>query len=359
MNDRTRKTAGRSAFFRGEDGMRRTDEELAMQKQRSEERKAAGSMPFRFYVPVGETRRIIIVDDKPDFFMYEHSLKDKDGKWGRLFSGCVKTFDNCPVCKVAERESYYAMVLTCIDLTPFQLRDGTDVEFSRKLLIVKPAQQKKFLRFYNKEGTLYGAMFEMTRDGEKDSAIGNDIEFVEFVDEDELLTYHRSWKDKDGKKHSENCFEPYVYEDLFEEPDVEKLRALVGGEPTPGSRASDDRALGRRSTAGKKPRRGDDDWEEADDDAPFDGGTRRKDVDKAPPTRTGRRTAPRDVDEDEDEDEAPPPRSRRGARDAEKPPARASRRSAPEPDDEPPARTRRTREPVEEDEAPPPRRPRR
>lgn len=324
----------RSAFFRGKEGMQQTDRELEEQKRRSEERKQAGNMPFRFRVPVGETRQIIICDDAPDFFMYEHALKDSEGRWGRLFSGCTKTFDNCPVCESQDRESYYAMVLTCIDLTPFTTRDGDEVEFSRKLLIVKPAQQKKFLRFYQREGTLRGALFDMTRDGEKDSAIGNDIEFVEFVPEKEMETYTRSWKDRDGKRHDENCDEPFDYEELFEEPDTEKLRALVGGAPAAGSRAQSERELGGRSGRSSRGRRGrDDDWEDDKDKDKFE--------DEEKPRR-GRRSAK--VEEEEEED-TPRRRGRRAAQEAEEeePPRRRGRRSAkseeaenPEDPDDPP-----------------------
>lgn len=352
----------RSAFFRGASGMKQTDVELEHAKQRAEQRKTMVKMPFRFRADVGETKRIIICDDKPDFFMYEHAMKDQDGKWGRLFTGCVKTFDNCPVCKAQDKESYYAMMLTCIDLTPFKLRDGTEIEFSRKLLVVKPAQQKKFHRFYSKEGTLRGAMFEMTRDGDKDSSIGNDIEFVEFVDEKELATYTRSWKDRDGKKHTENCDEPFVYEELFEEPTTEALLALAGGEPAAGSRAQAARELGERT-----PRRGraaadeeedetprarrassrakkDDDWEDENEEAPFDADEAprrgsRKAAEEAP-TRSRATRRVEEPDEEEEAEEAPP---RRAAKAAAKP----ARGRAPEPDVE---------EEEEEDDAPPARR---
>lgn len=245
----------RRAFYRGEEGMRRSAEELERQKAKAEQRRQQGNAPFRFRVPVGETREAVILDDKPDFFQYEHNLKDSDGRWS-IFTGCVKDWDNCPVCESAGRESYYAMYLSVLDLTPFETRNGDTVEFSRKLLVVKPAQHKKFMRFYEKEGTLRGAIFEFTRDGDKDSSIGNDIEFVEFMDEDELVEHVREWKDKDGKTQTEDCSEPYDYEQLFEEPDTEHLRAVVGGKPAPGSRAEERNEVGRDR---RRARRGGDD----------------------------------------------------------------------------------------------------
>lgn len=355
----------RSAFFRGDAGMRRTDEELERQKQRAEERKNSTNKPFRFFVPVGETRQVIVCDDKPDFFMYEHALKDSEGRWGRVHTGCIKEDQNCPVCQSSGKESYYAMMLTVVDLTPFETRDGDTVEFSRKLLVVKPAQQKKFLRFFNKEGSLRGALFDMTRDGDKDSSIGNDIEFVEFVPEEEMATYVRSWKDKDGKKHTEACHEPFVYEDLFEEPTYEKLAAIVGASPMPGSRAAerhahgeDAPARGSRSAARTPPRtsrpaRDADGWDDDDadqraygDDEPPARGRRGRpaaEAEDSPPQRRGRPARP-DAEDAEDA-----PRVRRPARqaaepdDVDSPPPSRGRRPAPQddPEERPAARGRR------------------
>lgn len=348
-----------SSFFRGEEGMRKTDEELALAKQRQEERRSATNAPFRFYVTAGESKQAIICDEKPDFFMYEHGLRDSEGRWGRLFCGCIKSHDICPVCE-SVKESYYGMYLTVIDLTPFTTRDGETVEFSRKLLVIKPAQQKKFLRMYQKEGTLRGALIEFTRDGEKDASIGNDFEIVEFVPEEEMQTYVRTWTDQQNKEHTEYCDEPYVYEEIFEEPTVSKLRALVGGGPTPGSREHDGTA---RPSRGREPEgrrqappvRGrareaaaEDDWSPAGDDAAFDADPPRRGR-AAPPPRRGATPPPRTA--------APAPRRGRAAPEQEpdpEPPARATARrgrAAPEPEvpARAPARRGRVTEPLEDD----------
>lgn len=361
-----------SAFIRGEQGRSRTDTELQRQKDKADRRRAQASKPFRFYVPVGETRQFIVCDDKPDFFLYEHALKDSEGRWGREFCGCIKEFANCPVCRTAERESYYAMALTIVDLTSFETRDGDTVEFSRKLLIVKPQQQKKFLRFHQKEGTLRGALFETTRDGDKDATIGNDIEFLEFVTEKEMATYVRSWKDREGKKHTEVCSDPYVYEEVFDEPTEESLLAIAGGEPVPGSRAANERELGARSSrssrgaeerpaSGRAARGRDDDWDDADDARTFGEGTRpsRGRGTEEPPARATRGRRPEPADDD-----ATPPRAARRGRAAEPEPeteapvrGRARRAAEPEDDAPPPRRAARTAEPEDDDDdAPPPRR---
>ena len=324
-----------AAFYRGDAGRQKAEEELARQKAAAEARKEQGNMPFRFRVGVGDTTQFVVLDDSPDFYRFEHNLKNpKTGFWD-TFTGCVKEWDNCPVCDVAERESYYAMYLSVLDLTPFKTRDGEEHEFSRKLLVVKPAQQKKFQRAYakaEKDGrTLRGAIFEVTRDGEKDSAIGNDIELIEFMDEDELATYTRSWKDKDGKKHTEDCSEPFDYEKLFQEPDAESLRALVGGSPTPGSREHEERELGGRSSRSSR-RRADE-----DDDGDYEPADRKSRMKGDRNASKGRGRSRDEEDEDEGEDEEDSGSSRRpSSRGRDEKPARSS--------------TRRGREAADEDE---------
>lgn len=259
-----RSSSGRSSgsgSYRGEEGRRKAQEELERQKALAEARRNMPREPFRFYVPVGETKTAVILDDGPDFFRFEHNLKGADGKW-RTFTGCVKENDNCPVCEKEGRESYYALYLTVLDFSEFETRDGETVEFSRKLLVVKPGQQKKFMRFFDKEGTLRGVEVEFTRDGDKDPSIGNDIEFLDFMDEDELSEYTREWTDKEKKKHVEDCSVPFDYEELYPEANVEDLRAMVGGKAPAGSRSERDRELGSERRRG---RRGDDDDDQQED----------------------------------------------------------------------------------------------
>ena len=254
----TKKTAakkgGSRLFHRGDEGRNRVDTEIERQKAA----RASNNQPFRFYVPVGETRTMIIVDEKPDVFMYEHNTKNpRTGKWN-LFTPCIKEWDNCPVCE-EHGDSYYAMFLTCIDLTEFETSSGQVVKFSRKLLCVKPSQQKKFIRRAEKVGSLRGSMFECTRDKQMESAIGGDIEFMEVIPEARLRKYVRSWKGNDGTKHTETCHEVFDYESLFEEPTRESLMALVGGTPTPGSAAQTAKDLEEEEEP-------DDEWEDEEDE---------------------------------------------------------------------------------------------
>lgn len=353
-------TAGRGSY-RGADGRRRAEEERERQDALDKQRREQQNQPFRFRVNAGNTAQFIVVDELPDFHRFEHNIKNpRTGKFD-IFTGCTKEWDNCPACQAQGRESYYALYLTVIDLTPFETRNGEKVEFSRKLLVVKPAQQKKFYRAYErmkKDGeTMRGALFEVHRDGDKDASIGNDIEYIEHVSEKELKSYTRSWKDHEGKRHTEVCSEVFDYDALFPEPDSDQIRAIVGGEPTAGSRAHEERELGGSSRRASRSRDDDD-----DDDVPATPRGRRardEDEDEAPARGASRRPSrsKEDPDADGDADDAPPPRSRRARPDPEDepddapPPRRGARAARPDPEDEPPARrTGRTR--AVEDEIP-------
>lgn len=320
---------GRSTIYRGAAGRAKADEELALQKQQAEARKAQGHQPFRFKVGVGETTQFIILDEAPDVYRYEHALQDPKTKWWNIFTGCVKEFDNCPVCE-ATRDSYYALYLTVIDLTEFTTRDGDTVEFSRKLLVVKPGQQKKFNRLYTRAikdgGSLRGALIEVSRDGEKDASIGSDFELVEYVEEEELQTYVRKWKDRDGKKQVEKCYEVLDYEKLFGDVTTESLRKIVGGTPAPGSRAHEERELGSRRPSRKS--RDEEPEDEDDDDEGYSSPAKRERMagNKKRPTGRGR---DEDDEDGDDEDEDKPTRPRRARRDEDDEDApKAQRRAA-------------------------------
>ena len=230
-------------IHRGAEGRKHVEKEALAQKQRSEQRKAQYGMPFKFFVTPGESRSIVVLDAEPDFFRYEHTMHNPETKRYDLCTGCVKETDNCPACDADESQSYYVMYLTILDLTSYVSKKGDTVKFSRKLLPVKLSQQKKLLRRWEKEGTLRGAEFTMTRDGDKDARIGNDIEFEGFMKEKDLAKYTRKYKDREGKKHTEDCSVPFDYEKLFPEPTAESLREIVGGEAVPGSDEANSKAF--------------------------------------------------------------------------------------------------------------------
>jgi hypothetical protein len=201
-----------------------------------------------------------VVDEEPWFFRYEHNMKNPRTGFFDIFLGCVRDYDNCPICIGENKDGSYNMYLTVIDLTEFTDKKDNVHEFSRKLLVVKSRDQNKFLRRFEtleKQGlTLRGALFETHRDKDTDPAIGNDIEFIETVPEEELLEYVREYDDREGKTHTEECHEPFDYVKMYPEKDAEELAemyAAVGGDvpdASPGSRRSNEssgKKLKRRS----------------------------------------------------------------------------------------------------------------
>lgn len=246
--------------------MQKMQEEQERAEARREAQQAMSGAPFRFFTPVGETREIVIVDEAPDFFRHEHNLKDGQGKW-RVFTSCIAEHANCPVCMSnPDKAAYFAMYLTIIDLTPYVNSDNIEVPWSKKLLVVKPAQQKKIMRLYERLGTLRGTVLAMTRDGDKDASIGNDIEHVDTLSEGQLAEYYNTYVDKHNKQIEVIGGEPYDYDAIMPAQTEEQLAAIVGGHSNSyGSHASN-AGLPRSRPGSRAPSQGTGDgWQ---DDAP-------------------------------------------------------------------------------------------
>lgn len=347
--------------FRGADGLRKMEEEQVRQEADREARKAKGHTPFRFWTPVGQTRQLIIIDEAPDFFRYEHALKDR--KSGRFdnFLPCINEDANCPICGTTDKGSYFAMYLTVIDLEGYEDRDGNWVEWSKKLLVVKPMQQKKIARLYEREGTLRGMVLDMTRDSDKDAGIGGDIEFVGWAEEEELHDYYTTYVDKDKVKHEVIGDEVFDYDSLFPDMTEKQLAAIAGVDlsDSVGNRRGDNRSTGRGSSRGGR------------EEAPTRGGGRSasrggRDTadDEQRPTRGRRGAAPADdAADDAGDDQQDAPQRTRGTRQAreEAPaerPVRSARGGSRQPaEEDAPQRTTRSRAPREEQAEDPPQRP--
>lgn len=353
--------------YSGAVGLARAKQEMEANEAKREARKAAGFMPFRFFVTPGETRTVIIVDAEPTFFRFEHALLNRtSGKYDN-FVPCVSEHADCAACRADQREPYFAMYLTVIDCTEYTNRDGEVIPWSKKLLVIKPMQQKKYIRLFEQHGTLRGAVLELTRDGDKDAAIGNDVQFIEFADEDEMLDYETVYVDRENKETEIIGHEAFDYLHLFPELTEQQIAALAGVrmEPAVGSRAGNRRAMdeeqpqgrahgraaapGRRgppqagSTATRRPARGaapQDDDQGPDDgqgdyvedapQAPARGAARRAPAQAAAPAR-GAAPARRSPTRQAEPEEAP-------AEPAQRTVARRSPAARPPADEAPPAR---------------------
>lgn len=333
-----------SANLKGSDGLKRMEAELARAEAEAEARKNSVREPFRFFVGVNETRQAIIVDEAPEFFRMEHNLLNpRTKRWDRHLP-CIDEHTNCPVCAVSDKPAMYCMYLTVIDLTPYENRDGDTIEWSKKLLVVKTGQQKKFARWLEKHGSLRGMVLSFSRDQKKESNIGGTIEFDDdWADETELEGYYTEFENKDKEVIVIDGSQPFDYEAIYPDMTEKQLAAMVGGKTT-SSRDDDDDAIGRQRRRPANRRAADDEEEEEAPKRPARTSSRASREEAPAPKRSATRRAPEPEPEEEEETEETPSRPARGSRTASAP-TRAARRPVEEPEEE--------EEPeVEEEEAP-------
>jgi hypothetical protein len=216
----------------------KAEEELARQREAQERRASGLYMPFRFWVGVGEQREIVVLDAQLGPCFYEHQLQNpRTGKWD-TYETCPKEWEPCPLCD-SQKESYYVMMLTVMDLTPYTNKQGVTVPHSRKLLPVKAQQQPFFMRQFDRHQTLRGLQLLMSRDTKQTAGIGTP-EFVALHAENDIIESfgHDPVLAQDGKvlkERNSDCF-PFPYDRLFTKPSAEDLRARYGGMAPAGSR---------------------------------------------------------------------------------------------------------------------------
>ena len=96
-------------------------------------------VPFRFWLKVGEERRIMFVDDNP-FNFIEH---DVFMKTMHNFTCLQVEGKECPLCKAAEEQDAEEISIrakpvaayTILDLSPWTARNGKTHSFSKRLLV--------------------------------------------------------------------------------------------------------------------------------------------------------------------------------------------------------------------------------
>ncbi|MCS6922266.1 MAG: hypothetical protein NZM07_10205 [Elioraea sp.] len=230
----------RSWMQSGAAGRALSEQELARIREEQERRRLLGQMPFRYWLRPGEQGDVIVLDASLEdaCFIYEHVLKNpKTGKWD-VYEPCPREWEICPLCQ-AYGESTYTLFLSVLDLRPYQRRDGTVKEYSRKLLAVKPQQHGMFFRLADRHGRLRGIHLLMSRDSDKAPRIGVP-EFVAIYDEATLTENfgHPAELDPTGKivKPQNADLQPFDYGLLFRKPSAEDLRKRYGLPGPAGSR---------------------------------------------------------------------------------------------------------------------------
>lgn len=202
-----------------------------LQKKQIADREKRSKVPYDFWLRVGDSAKIMILDKNP-YFHYEHKWKGSSGNFDQQ-EVCIKDSGICPLCQHSKfnGEGYYAMLLTIIDFRKYKNNDGKVVKMTKRLLRVKVSMIPKFQRLFKNQGngkSFRGLMVQLTRDGKKSASIGDDLQFIKKVSKSKIV--------KLGSKLSD----PANYEEIFPYPTEKELRRRYNLSAVAGEEDMDD-----------------------------------------------------------------------------------------------------------------------
>jgi hypothetical protein len=145
-------------------------------------------VPSRFRCEKNETKRIVVLDEKFTFGMREHSFQNwnENGRW--TTERCISEWDICPLCSKDNVNTYDIILVTVLDLTPWTTKEGTTVEYTKRVLGLKKNDLAAFQGLMGVHGSLRGLVLDMTRgNGEKESASGKPT-YVSTLSEEDMLS---------------------------------------------------------------------------------------------------------------------------------------------------------------------------
>jgi len=198
-------------YTTGADASKAVDAEIEQQEQNRK--------PNRLWIPAGEEKTIVFVDDS-GFSFHEHQLKLNES-WRNWFTCLRNTGKPCPLC-TSGYGRYLATMYTVIDVDGYTDNQGNEKTKLPMLLVAKP-QTAKILERKKKArgGSLAGAKFTVFRATQKDAGCGNDFEYVETIDPGTLV--------KDIK--------PFDYKELFKPMTEEQMKLILSGKQSNQSAA--------------------------------------------------------------------------------------------------------------------------
>ncbi len=242
--------------------------------------------PARFWVKPGTTVRSMFLDNVP-FMFWERNWR-MDGHWrnwmihlqrnGLAEVDPLDAVFTDPKTNDLTNWPYYIGFLTVIDFSAWTAKDGTKIQYSRKLYGAKAGSKKKpgplhkIRRLQQKYGDLTGHVFDIFRGGDQDPSVGTDFDLVEKVDPKDIEKYAKSL----GVDWEKRPWTPFKYRDVFKPMSIQAAQALAdklkkiapegGGDEDVGYKVSD----GGGGT-GKPAGGGGDGWTDngADEDIPF------------------------------------------------------------------------------------------
>lgn len=203
------------------------------EEKKAEQKKAESSKLFRFFLKPGEGAEITFVDGDLDDdgvlmapIYREHRLHI-NGSWNNHFV-CTSDEELCPICEGGDEPSLVA-TFTVIVHTPYKGKNKVYKDV-KKLLIAKRNTYKMLQKIATKRGGLAGCTFDVSREGDKDAAVGGLFDFSEKHTLEELAAHY---KDAD--------FTPANYEEELPYVSAKELREQgFGGPGTPSNAAFED-----------------------------------------------------------------------------------------------------------------------
>lgn len=170
----------------------------------------------RFWVPKGESKTILFLDDAA-FRFWEHGVK-MDGSWRNFFVCLKKNLgEECPLC-LADYQPYFVGFYTVIDKTGFTDRSGNKHCNEKLLLQAKTQILEKLKRHSDKRGGLTGCIFDVTRgSGTKSSSVGDDFDFMERLDLTKEVPADLKGID----------LAPFNYADIFKPENASDLKIMI------------------------------------------------------------------------------------------------------------------------------------
>ncbi|MEE9127851.1 MAG: hypothetical protein V3U11_11990 [Planctomycetota bacterium] len=248
---KSEKKSGLSFMIRGSAAR----EEFARAQKRAKERKEKAGGAFRFWLKEGEERQVTFLDGTLDDdgmldipYFYEHTVPyesrfENIRCVGRNPSPEDGRTEPCPLCEAGDEPAYVG-ILTIIDWTEYEDRDGNKHEYARRLYPAKlqtlQKLQKKAAKLGEKEGSdgISLVTFDIARTGDRVARVGDDFEFVGVSSRKEIA------EQLDKPEHAEPA-------DYDNEPELvwrtaeEILEMGLGGEKR--------KSLGAKKTRTKKP----------------------------------------------------------------------------------------------------------
>lgn len=238
-------------------------DEAAKQDQEMEKRRedAKHGWVQDFFITQAEAAKdvvksVIILDAQLGVCAFnEHVIME-----GKKFVGteiCVRDFANCPLC--AKGLPTFVIKLSILDLTPYKIekgdRAGQVVNFTRKMLTIKPRQRAKWREIeqncIKQNGTFRGCLVTLKRDktDANSASIGEPqqmpieidvpgrgnqtfFQLFDFIPDATLKTEFGSPEKKDDKGKvllvADVNITPYDYSKVFPEPDLVALNRKYG-----------------------------------------------------------------------------------------------------------------------------------